>query len=231
MSFIGDKDNIDSPEDIHCFMTWSRCPKNDRCHKPTTGVPASGHMVEVSRRLWREEMRARCRGVEEDEEERLAMRKNLKLEQLHQAVSSSAWNWLNRQPKLPYWSTPPPPSSCPQGQSFPPSPLPLPPSALGKLTPLVSSSAPLSWSPWNRPPWWWARGKLHEPKTSSLYSLPRCLTVHCSGISTRHHVRNSCPPPRATCHQEGSCWKAAFQGWLFVSAVWVRWRKFWGLPR
>ena len=35
-------------------------------------------------------MRARCRGVEEDEEERLAMRKNLKLEQLHQAVSSSA---------------------------------------------------------------------------------------------------------------------------------------------
>ena len=135
-------------------MTWSRCPKNDRRHKPTTGVPASGHMVEVSRRLWREEMRARCRGVEEDEEERLAMRKNLKLEQLHQAVSSSAWNWLNCQPKLPYWSTLPPPSSCPQGQSFPPSPLPLPPSALGKLTPLVSSSAPLSWSPWNRPPWW-----------------------------------------------------------------------------
>ena len=34
-------------------MTWWYCPMNDRRHKSATGVQASSHKVEMSRRVWR----------------------------------------------------------------------------------------------------------------------------------------------------------------------------------
>ena len=39
---------------------------NCRRHKSATGVQASGHLVEKSRKLWQDEA-ARCRKVENDE--------------------------------------------------------------------------------------------------------------------------------------------------------------------
>ena len=83
--------------------TRTHCPMNCRRHKSATGVQASGHLVEKSRKLWQDEA-ARCRKVENDERrgaQLVIVGKDWELDWWHQDENSSAWKFVHRQSKLP----------------------------------------------------------------------------------------------------------------------------------